>query len=64
MPISLKAARVNANLTQAEAAKELNIARGTLASYESYKTKPDIDTGKKIAALYKTEMDKISWNGC
>lgn len=59
MAIHLKAARVNAGYTQEEAAKKLNIAKGTLANYEKYKTKPDIEMSKKIAALYRTTVDNI-----
>jgi DNA-binding XRE family transcriptional regulator len=59
MAIHLKAARVNAGFTQKEAAKELNIGKGTLANYENYKTIPDIEMAKKIAALYRTTVDDI-----
>lgn len=59
MAITLKAARVNAGFTQKEAAKRLGISRGTLASYEMYRTKPDIEMAKKIAALYGTTVDGI-----
>lgn len=59
MAIHLKAARVNAGYTQEEAAKKLNISKGTLANYEKYKTKPDIEMSKKIAALYRTTVDNI-----
>lgn len=59
MAIHLKAARVNAGYTQSEAAKALEISKGTLASYEKYKTKPDIETAKKIATLYRTTVDNI-----
>lgn len=59
MAIHLKAARVNAGLTQKEAAKELNISKNTLANYERYKTKPDIEMSKKIAELYQTTVDNI-----
>lgn len=62
MAIKLKAARVNAGLTQVEASKELGISKGTLASYEMYKTKPDIDMAKKIASLYNTSVDNIIWS--
>ena len=58
-PIQLKAARVNANLTQKEAAEILGISRGTLANYESYTTKPDISTSKKLAKLYGLTVDEI-----
>ncbi len=59
MAITLKAARVNAGLTQKEAAKRLGISRNTLANYEMYKTKPDIEMGKKIASLYNLPVDGI-----
>ena len=59
MAITLKAARVNAGLTQKEAAKRLKISKGTLTSYEKYRTIPGVDTAKKIAALYGLEVDDI-----
>lgn len=59
MAFHLKAARVNAKLTQKEAAKMLGISRNTLSNYEQYKTKPDIETSKKIAALYGLTVDNI-----
>lgn len=66
MAITLKAARVNAGLTQKEAAKRLNISKGTLASYELYRTIPNVDTAKKIADLYGLEVDGIIFlpNNC
>ncbi len=59
MTITLKAARVNAGLTQKEAAGALGISKGTLASYEMYKTKPEIEKSKQIAALYNLTVDDI-----
>ena len=59
MAITLKAARVNAGLTQSAAAKLLNISKTTLANYENYKTTPDMDTGNKIAKLYGLSVDQI-----
>lgn len=59
MAITIKAARVNVGLTQEAAAKELGITRATLANYESGKTTPDIEMGKKIASLYKTSVDAL-----
>lgn len=52
MAITLKAARVNANMTQSEVANELGISKNTLSNYENYKTVPDIEMSKRIAALY------------
>lgn len=59
MGMSLKAARVNAGLTQKEAAKALNISKNTIANYEKYRTKPDIDTAKNMAELYRVSIDDI-----
>lgn len=59
MAITLKAARVNIGLTQEDAAKALNISKGTLINYEKYRTKPDIETSKQIAALYNTTIDDL-----
>lgn len=59
MAINLKAARVNAGLTQEEAAKELNISRNTIRSYEQYRSKPDIATAQKLAALYGMSVNDI-----
>lgn len=59
MPITLKAARVNAGYTQAKAAKLLGISKSTLTSYEKYRTKPDIEMAKKIAALYNLTVNDI-----
>lgn len=62
MAISIKAGRVNVGLTQEKAAKELGITRATLSSYESGKTIPDIEMGKKMAALYKTTVDELNFS--
>lgn len=59
MAIHLKAARVNAGLTQEEVAKVLNISRNTITSYEAYRSKPDIETAQKLAALYGMSVDDI-----
>ena len=57
--ISLKAARVNAGLSQAEAAKKLGIDRTTLQKYESSKSLPDVLMAQKISALYAIPTDHI-----
>lgn len=59
MAISMKAARVNVNLTQPEAAKALGISKGTLQGYESGKVMPKIDVAKKMAELYGQSVDDI-----
>lgn len=62
MAIQLKAARVNANLTQEDVAKELKISKNSIVNYESYKSKPSIDLAKKLATLYGMRVDDIKWS--
>lgn len=62
MAIHLKAARVNAGLTQETVAERLEISKNTLISYEKYRSKPDIETAQKLAELYGTTVDKIIWS--
>lgn len=59
MAITLRAARINRNMTQREAAKELGISKGTLASYEQGVTVPTVTMAKKIAKLYGLTVDDI-----
>lgn len=57
--IQLKAARVNANLSQDEAAEMLNISKATLQNYESGKTIPQWDMVKRIGEVYNFPTDFI-----
>lgn len=59
MKITLKAARVNANLTQEEVAKKLKKSKNTIVNYENGKSVPDIETGKAIAVLYGCSVDDL-----
>ena len=59
MKLSLKALRINNNLTQFEAAKQLGISESTLNNYENFKSYPDIPTIEKILTLYKVKYDDI-----
>ena len=52
MAITLKSARVNKNLTQAEAAKMLGISTETLSNYERGKSYPDVPIIKRMEDLY------------
>ena len=56
--ISLRAARVNAGLTQEEASERVGCARSTLNGYESGRTQPTYKTLKALCELYgiQTEM--------
>ncbi len=57
--ITLKAARVNANLSQKEAAKTLDIATSTLRNWETGKTFPRQDQIIALCELYKVNFDDI-----
>lgn len=63
MAITMKAARVNANMTQKEAAGHLGISKGTLSNYEKYKTIPDVAMSQKMAALYGLTVNDIIFLG-
>ena len=57
--ISLAAARVNAGLSQQEAAQALGVSVATLQNYESVKTVPQWGTVQKIENVYKVPADFI-----
>lgn len=59
MKITLKAARVNAGLTQNAVIKLLGMSKTTLSNYETGRTSPDIETGKALAALYGVSVNDI-----
>ena len=59
MAIHLKAARVNAGLTQEEVSRALNISKGTIQNYETYKNTPTVETAQKLAELYNMNVDDI-----
>lgn len=57
--ITLKAARVNANLTLDDAANELHITRQTLSNYENGITSPTVEKLIEICHLYKVRIESI-----
>ena len=57
--ISLASARVNAGLTQKEAAEELGVSNKTLCSWENSKSFPDALQIEKICELYGVPYDNI-----
>lgn len=62
MAILLKAARINAEKTQEEAAAYVGKTKQTIANYESYTSIPDIETAKKLAELYSLTVNDIVWS--
>ena len=59
MKMTLKAIRINNNLTQQEASKMLGIAETTLNKYENFKSFPDVPMIEKILNLYKVDYNDI-----
>jgi len=57
--ITLKAARVNAGLTQEQAAKHLGISEQTLLNYEKARSFPDVRILRKIEDLYGVSYRQI-----
>jgi transcriptional regulator with XRE-family HTH domain len=61
MKLTLKAIRVNKNMTQEEAAKLLGISVDTLGNYERGATFPDVPVIKKIEEVYETNYNDINF---
>lgn len=61
MKISLAAARVNACLTQKEAAVKLGVSNKTLCSWESGTSYPNAQQIAKICELYVIDYDNINF---
>lgn len=59
--ITLKAARVNAGLTQKEAAKELGISNKTLWSWENGLSSPKATQTADICNLYNVSYDNLNF---
>lgn len=62
MAVSIKAARVNAGLTQEEVAKALKKSKNTIVSYEAYTSSPDINVAIAMAELFGMSLGDIVWN--
>lgn len=57
--ISLKAARVNANMSQQEAAHRIGVAVSTLRNWESGKTFPNQPRIEKLCEVYGITFDVL-----
>lgn len=60
--VTLKAARVNANLTQREAAKKIGVTRDTIGNWERGKSSPNIAQFKVIEQVYGISYDCIDFS--
>lgn len=61
MKISLKAARVNAGLSQKQVGKELKVSNKTVCSWENGKTFPDAQQITALCELYKVNIDNLNF---
>lgn len=59
--ISLKAARVNANLTQSEAAKKIGVTRDTISNWETGKSSPNVQKFQIIEKVYGVSYDRLNF---
>ena len=59
--ITLEAARVNAGMTQPQAAQALGISVATLLKWEKGTTSPTIEKAIALAELYSIPLDAINF---
>lgn len=59
LKITLKAARINSNLPQKEAAAQLGVSNRTLGNWENGKTVVPADKIEAICNLYKMHYDNL-----
>lgn len=59
MPMTLKSARVNKNLTQAQAAALIGVRVDTLSNYERGKSYPDVPIIQKIEEVYEVPYSEL-----
>lgn len=57
--ISLEAARVNAKMSQQDAATAMKVNVSTISNWEKGKTSPDADKFKELCQIYGCPMDLI-----
>ena len=59
MKITLRAARVNAGLTQDQVKEKTGISRSTLTGWESGKVLPRLDNLQRICDLYGIQIGDV-----
>ena len=61
MRISLKAARINANMSQKQLAEAISVTPKTIMSWEKGKTLPKTDKVEALCNALKTNYNDIQW---
>lgn len=59
--LSLKAARVNAELTQMQVGQALGVSSHAVLNWESGRSRPSADKAQALASLYGLDMDDIDF---
>ena len=59
MPMTLKSARVNKGLTQAQAAEKIGVTVDTLSNYERGKSFPDVPIIQRIEIVYGVPYSEL-----
>lgn len=59
--ISMAAARVNANKTQAEVAEALHVGKQTVVSWENGKTSPTVEKAQEFCRFCNIPFDRVSF---
>ena len=59
MQVTMKAMRVNAEMSQDQASKAIGITKRTLAKWESHETFPNAVQLKRLCEVYGCEMNDI-----
>lgn len=59
LEISLAAARVNANMTQEDAAKAINVTVQTIRNWEGGIKEPKISQARALSDIYKIPLENI-----
>lgn len=57
--ISLKAARINARLTQVEAAERIGVTKETIINWEKSKSEPKLKQVKRLAEIYNIPVELL-----
>nr|DAI19312.1 MAG TPA: helix-turn-helix domain protein [Caudoviricetes sp.] len=57
--ISLVAARVNAEMTQEDVAREMHVSKNTVVNWEKGKSEPTISQSRELSKLYNMPLEYI-----
>ena len=57
--ISLAAARVNAEMTQEDVAREMQVSKNTVVNWEKGKSEPTISQSRELSKLYNMPLEYI-----